>query len=257
MKDKMNRENSLQQYFRTDHYRASSRDVDLYQRLRMGALFAMMQESAWRHAESLGFGYSHLDRDGRFWVLSRLTMEIHHLPVWGEEFDLKTWPSGNQGVFALRDMKISSPARELVSIVTAWLVVDRDTRRPMRPRDIISVPEPLTRFRALDETPVRLPELANSMVGRHARVGYTDLDLNGHVNNTRYIDWMQDCFDDRFHQNHRLRRLEVNFLAELRLGEGLDLVRASDENNIWLLEGRAEGGKPVVRGRFHWVPEGS
>ena len=45
-------------------------------------------------------------------------------------------------------------------------------------------------------------------------VGYTELDRNGHVNNTRYIDWANDLLGSDFHREHTLKELTVCYQAE-------------------------------------------
>lgn len=237
-----------------DRLRVDSRDVNLLQRARPGALCAMMQESAWRHAESLGFGYTHLAEAGRFWVLSRLVLEWRRQPGWGEELELTTWPSGHQGALALRDFRFSGAGEAWIEAVTAWLVVDRSSRRPIRPREALILPEEYNPPRAMDETPPRIPDLPAPGRTRRVEAAWSDIDLNGHVNNTRYVDWMLDGFDPEFHRAHLPRRLEMNFLAELRLGEPIELEYLETRENTWLVAGKRINGEPVVRGRFFWTP---
>jgi len=232
--------------------RVDSRDVDLFQRARPAAICAMMQESAWRHAESLGFGYSHLARDGLFWVLSRIVVEWQGQPGWGDELDLDTWPAGHKGAFALRDFRFSGENGVLINATTAWLVVQRNNRRPVRPRDVLPLPPDCGGVRALDEVPPRIPDVDESGDTRRVAASWSDIDLNGHVNNTRYVDWMLDGFDEDFHRRHLPRRMEVNFLAEMHLGEFLELEYRETPDHAWLVAGRRPGGEPVARCRFFW-----
>ena len=43
------------------------------------------------------------------------------------------------------------------------------------------------------------------------------------MNNTRYLDWVDDLFPSEFHREHRLKELLVCYLAESREGQTLDL----------------------------------
>ena len=43
------------------------------------------------------------------------------------------------------------------------------------------------------------------------------------MNNTRYLDWVDDLFPSDFHREHQLKELLVCYLAESREGQTLDL----------------------------------
>jgi acyl-ACP thioesterase len=54
-------------------------------------------------------------------------------------------------------------------------------------------------------------------------VGYTELDLNGHMNNTRYLDWVDDLLPSAFHKAHPVREFTVCYLAEALEGQEISL----------------------------------
>ena len=54
-------------------------------------------------------------------------------------------------------------------------------------------------------------------------VRYSDLDVNGHMNNCRYMDWVSDTLPGSFHGSHRVSEFTVNYLSEAREGEELRL----------------------------------
>ena len=117
----------------SEQVRFHSYDVDLKRRATLAAVCRYFLEAAWNHAEQLGVGYSHLAEAGRFWVLSRLRVQVERFPQWGEEAELNTWPREPKGVFALRDFElVDASGKQVVSGVSAWLVLDAKTRRPQR-----------------------------------------------------------------------------------------------------------------------------
>ena len=54
-------------------------------------------------------------------------------------------------------------------------------------------------------------------------MGYTELDKNGHVNNTRYIDWANDLPGSDFHKEHILKEMTVCYQSEACQGEEIVL----------------------------------
>ena len=43
------------------------------------------------------------------------------------------------------------------------------------------------------------------------------------MNNTRYMDWIDDLYSSAFHQTHALREFTACYLAEAREGDTLDM----------------------------------
>ena len=53
---------------------------------------------------------------------------------------------------------------------------------------------------------------------------YSDTDVNGHVNNTRYADFACDAVElERLPENRFLAEMQIGYLAECRPGEVLDI----------------------------------
>ena len=55
------------------------------------------------------------------------------------------------------------------------------------------------------------------------RVGYSDLDRNGHMNNTRCLEWIGDLLPSAFHAGHTPAEIIICYHAEGREGDILDL----------------------------------
>ena len=45
---------------------------------------------------------------------------------------------------------------------------------------------------------------------------YSELDLNGHVNNTRYLNWIDDLLPDTYHKKGSIRSIQLNFQKEIQ-----------------------------------------
>ena len=58
---------------------------------------------------------------------------------------------------------------------------------------------------------------------RKRSVCFTDLDRNGHMNNTRFLDWIDDLLPSPFHERHSVKEFTVCYLSEAREGQELDL----------------------------------
>jgi acyl-ACP thioesterase len=72
------------------------------------------------------------------------------------------------------------------------------------------------------------------------RAGYSAVDIVGHVNNSRYIEWICDAFPYETFSHRKIDWLQINYDHEVRPGEEVAvLVNAVDHDpDLWALEGR-------------------
>lgn len=206
-----------------DQYTIHSYESDMSARATVVALLQYMQESAWNHAEHLQLGFSHLSPKGLAWVLARLSLKITQLPHWHQSINLETWPSGRDKLFAYRDFRISTGDGEPLAIgSTTWLVIDIKRRRPQRTDSYFQM-EQWQAERVFPEFTGKVPPLerADAVSSRH--VYFSHLDVNGHVNNVKYLDYVVDSFGHDFLVKHHLKSLEMNFLAEALYGDVIDI----------------------------------
>jgi len=200
---------------RNDKYYIHSYEADLTTRLRFAGLNRYMQESAWKSAEQLGFGFSRLIKKNLAWVLTRMVISIDHLPGWNKSINIATWPSGRDAMFGFRDFQFfDEGGKELGRAATSWCIIDLKTRKPILIRSAFE--EELAEFdqQMFPERPCKIEPLERIASEWKTVVGYQDLDVNEHVTNSRYIDWLFESFDLQFLRAHRVARLEINFLAE-------------------------------------------
>jgi medium-chain acyl-[acyl-carrier-protein] hydrolase len=185
----------------------SSFDADVNRRLKISALFQYYQEAAGNDAKRLGVGYDAVHHMGLFWVLSRVLIRVRTLPSWGDDVTLVTWPKGHEGLSFLRDFQLLD--REGKELVAAALPV---TLPPFGDRHALNEPMPKLR-------PLPVP------YGTYDRkVVISDLDMNAHVNNARYVEWGLDAYTPEFLATHTVRSFQIHYTGEAHFG---DLVRVS------------------------------
>ena len=73
---------------------------------------------------------------------------------------------------------------------------------------------------------------------RRRDVCFTDLDRNGHMNNTRYMDWIDDLLPSDFHREHPIKEFTVCYHSEAREGQRLDLHWDFVEDNCLRVDAR-------------------
>jgi medium-chain acyl-[acyl-carrier-protein] hydrolase len=190
-------------------------------RLTLPHLCDWLQEAAGNHATALGVATDRLLEDGRAWVLTRLRVEVDRYPTWRETLILETWPSAADGLYAQRDFVLLDGGHQQVARATSqWLVIDVARRRPVRlPPSVLDLhlpdrPHALEPLRDALEAPEDSPHVRQFSVRR------SDLDLNDHVNNVRYIEWALEAVPDSV--TGSCRGLDVQFRAESIYGDTIE-----------------------------------
>jgi acyl-ACP thioesterase len=220
--------------------------IDKSDRLTLDAVFQYFQEAATSHAENLRVGRQEMAETGQGWILSRMTVQVNRRPDYRETITVRSWPHGWEKLFAIRDYEIRDKNdTAAVSARSAWLIVDIEKRRPLRPQavmDTLPRNEGLDAFTAEAGAVTGLAERDNLVKTAERKALYSDVDYNGHVNNANYIKWIEDSIDPQILEKADKIRLDINYLNEVLGGESVEIfsapINADDASSAFAFEGR-------------------
>ncbi len=212
--------------------RVDSRDVDLFNQCRPSALLGYLQEAATQAALALGAsGPQVLEKYNCLWMVTRTWVELDAPLRWNDPVAIKTWHRGASGASTYRDFDLSRDGAPVGQAVTQWVLVDADTRKLFRMKD-------LAEFRGTGggelckSIKLRRPPMPDAFDGRARRdLRYSDTDINGHVNNIHYADFACDSLHlERLGRDKFIRSFQVGYVSECRAGETLwvDTARRGD-----------------------------
>jgi len=228
--------------------------VNRFGKLSTSFLFWQMQDIAWEHAESLGFGFDNLQKEQQFWVLSRLLVKINRRPNWGEKFTIETWPAGIEGLLALRDIQFLDEKGEIIiQATTSWLVLNLETKRIIRLDELNNIP--LDEDRVFDQTSgkVKAPKSDEEVTFTPAL--FNEIDINQHFNSGRYLERIIDSYDFDFHDKNELVEFEINFAKEGVPADRLGIKKQYlDKNNHLCSVLRESDGVELIKARLYWQP---
>lgn len=201
-------------------------ETDFNNTWKPAAFFNAMQEAAANHARNLGFDYPEMMARGMIWVLTRLKIRFFCFPTIPEPVQVRTFPRGiQQKIFFTRDFFFDDSEGNPLAIATsAWLLIDPRRRRMLLPNSLPGTLPLNEGLFALDETLDKIPLPAEMVTRMQRQAVYSDVDLMGHVNNARYIEWICDCFPLEHYQQHRLVWLHINYNNEVRPAETVTLA---------------------------------
>ena len=195
--------------------------TDCLGRVKPSVLLYFAQEAAAGHCNLLRLDWETLNRRNLFWAVVRTHTEINRLPRLGEKITVETWPMPTTRTAYPRAIAmLDENGAELVRILSLWVLMDTQTRAMVLPQKSGVEVNGLMRGNELAVPASLLPTTGESITYR--RVGYTELDRNGHMN-TRYLDWVADLLPAEFHKNHSVGKFTVCYLSEAKEGEEIRL----------------------------------
>ncbi len=196
--------------------------VDRFGRAKPSTLLYMVQEAAGEHCSLLAVDGATLSHKHLFWAVTRSRIQITRLPRLGETVTIKTWPMPTTRVAYPRSVvAYDQEGNVLFRSISLWVLMDDRTRGMVLPgKSGIIVDGTLT------GTELSVPHaVATRPMEKTAmcHVGYTLLDQNGHMNNTRYMDWLDDLLPSGFHEQYPVQEFTLCYLNEAREGEDICL----------------------------------
>lgn len=177
-------------------------------------------ESASEQAALHGAGVTDLFKKGRTWVLSRLHVDFKRFPVWGEDVEIRTWPSAKLPVYAVRDFEAGGGPGPAARATSSWLIIDVESRRPTRVAEHLDG-FPILERRVVEDDFAALPAPGREDIRREFPVFFSDLDINRHFTATAYIHRALETVPRELLFNFRPVSIEVNFRSEAFYGDGI------------------------------------
>jgi acyl-ACP thioesterase len=203
----------------SDTITLNSYDVDSFNTTHTSYYFRTMQEVAGAHAYQRNVAIAHLRQDNKTWVVTRTKMTIPQYIRWPNTFRIETWPQQPWKLYFPRVCRAWNAKDELLfESLTHWVVMDTTTQRPLKPQAIVDSFDPIV---AKDLVDPNLGKRVSFDEGECAdllvyepTILYTDNDINMHVNNVVFLQWMLDSLPFAFRDSHVVGEVDISYLAQ-------------------------------------------
>ena len=189
--------------------------VDRYGRMKPSQILYLAQDMGGRHSALMSLDYDTLAGRNLFWAVTRHRVQVSRMPMRGETLRLETWPlPTTRAAFPRSVVAYDAQGNEVFRCITLWVLMDLNTRKMIVPGKSGIIVAGTLRGNELPAPNGLIPKPLGTQTSR--TVAFTDLDRNGHMNNTRCLDWIADLLPSRFHENHTVTDFTVCYLAEAR-----------------------------------------
>lgn len=231
-------------------YRVGSREVDLFGHCRPSAVLGLLQEAATEAAGELNLsGPQVREKYNAFWMLARIRYELKRPLLWDEPVTVKTWHRGGKAAVMYREFDLTVNGERVGQALSAWVLAGLDGHKLLHLSGVGEIENTgggtLCRTDALRK--LRLPQ--GLEVVEERKLHYSDTDINGHVNNTRYADLLCDALGlETLGAGKFVSALQLCYLTECMAGETLRLRKGRDGED-WCVRGESLDGE----GRFDGI----
>ena len=230
----------------TQKFTITDNHVDRFGKLKLSTLLYFSQEVAGQHFDRIAMTYDQLAEKGMFWAIIRQRVRVTRLPMSGDVIHVETWPMPNTRVaFPRCVVAYDEKGNELFQVLSLWILMDIETRAMILPgKSGIHLPGTVMGYELPAPTSLSAKNLLNH---RNRTVCFTDLDRNGHMNNTKYLDWIADLLPSHFHEAHSPSEFTVCYISEAREGQELTLSWEFSEDGILNLDAHRVGCEKTER----------
>ena len=196
-------------------YRLLWMHFDRYGRMQPAAMLEIFQDLAIAHAEELGIGRSAMLEKNVVWVVIRTKLEVLREPKYNTIVRARTWPHSLSKFSFIRDFTIRDEQGELlVKATQEWVLMNFETRRFSSAKDAYHGPHDFDEARAFEQKPRKISDF--EIEGEPAFVvtpAYTDIDVNGHVNNAVYPNFVMNALNPG--PEGSLRTFQIDYRHEV------------------------------------------
>ncbi|RLM84752.1 palmitoyl-acyl carrier protein thioesterase, chloroplastic-like [Panicum miliaceum] len=255
----------------------------------METVMNLLQETALNHVMCSGlagdgFGATRqMSLRKLIWVVTRINIQVDKYSRWGDVVEIDTWvaSSGKNGMrrdWIIRDRN----TKNMIARATSnWVMMNRETRRLSKiPEEVRQEVLPFYLDRSIIAADAnaggRKIEKLTDSTAEHIRSGlaprWSDMDVNQHVNNVKYIGWILESVPLDVLEDYHLTSITLDYRRECRQSQLLESLtsmtttsspataepplpatsRCSADLHSTHLIRQQDDGAEIVRARAEW-----
>lgn len=218
-------------------------DFDSRKKIKPSAVLDIFQEIAVEHAEKLGIGMDVMLVQKLMWVLTKLKYQVvRDLPV-SSTVKAKTWPLAPSKIGFQREyLLLDENDNVLVKGSTEWVLMNSETRRFARVMDIFQNDWDYCEERNFPGKFGRAADFDEDDTAYEICPGFSNIDVNGHVSNIKYADYVLDAINPG--NDEYIDTFRIDFHREVQKDSKLMIYTANSGDTI-LAKGKSEAGETM------------
>lgn len=221
-------------------YSLRGSDFDKHDHIKPSAILDLFQDAAGQHACELNVGFGHLLSRGLLWVLTRVKFKILDELSRYQTVVVKTWPLAPHRLNYRREYAIEDlNGNLLVAGSSEWVIIDSKERKIFSAPNLYPITDGFNTEIMCEEKLRKVRDFEANGNPFVVNAGFNDLDINNHVNNTKYANFVIDALNP----NHDdvITAFQIDYRKEVMQGEQIN-VFYNKQDNVISAKGQNENG---------------
>ena len=208
----------------TEHYEVSSHDVDINNRIKPSFLQRYMIETADHQMRDRKPTYYDLFVEGKAFILTRISIEIHRRISKYDKIDVQTWRCPGKGATFIRCFNVLCRGQVMAKGYSVWAVVNHKTGKLCKTSEVDLSNYEMEEAHSMNlPDRFRLPKDAEYIRAGSKQVFLEDIDINRHMNNTCYADMLWNFIPDILEKE--VTSVNLRYMKEAPLGADVEIYR--------------------------------
>lgn len=191
-------------------------DVNGYMKLPQLILLSLQVSSM--QSANLGISDKQLFEDHNLvWIVTDYEIQVSQMPAFDQEITIETEALSYNRLFCYRRFSIlDQDGNSMIEMMATFVMMNRESRKVQAvvPELVEPYGSPFSkkihrgpRYQTLEDV---------TSLDYHVR--FYDLDMNGHVNNSKYLDWIFETMGAEFLSHHIPEQVHLKYVREVTAG---------------------------------------
>ncbi|WP_179338685.1 acyl-[acyl-carrier-protein] thioesterase [Winogradskyella ludwigii] len=199
-------------------------------------MLGLLEETAADHCYSIDHSLFDLVKKNVGWVLVSGVLQIDRYPSYKEKITIRTWLSSYSSIKGYRENIIYDEHQNIIGRAKGlWVFFDIEKRRPVPIFEEIKEKWSFFSEESISRNiKKKIEAISFTDYVKQFRVNRYDTDMNKHVNNIRYLQWVIESIPEDITNNYYLHSIDGRFIAEAQYGDTvLSLTKELIEKNAF------------------------
>lgn len=210
-------------------YYLRASDFDKYNRIKPSAVLELFQDAAGQHALEIGVGFDALIERSYLWAITRIKFKIILNPRSYQKVIIKTWPLAPNRLSYRREYCIESESGEKLIVGSSkWVIMHSEKRRLIADPNVYPFTDGFHTELMFEDKLSKVHDFEVTDLPRVVNAGFSELDVNNHVNNTKYANFIMDAISPS--ESDELETFQIDYRKEVLEGTNLQIYYAREGN---------------------------
>ena len=207
--------------FYEKEFNMTIRDIDKDTYLTNKAILSYFEDIGGYCSNIAGYGLEQISETKISWVLLHWKIKILKQIKYGAPVRIKTWSRGPKLACCYRDFELYNSKNELCAIGTSkWALYHLEKGLMKLNSDIMSKFDVEDKI-VMDFDFKKIQEPTNYISIFNYTVLRSDIDINSHMHNLRYLDLAYEALPKEVYDNNSFNYVEIMYKKECYLGDNL------------------------------------